>query len=65
MPYKLEYTGEARVFCTFGTRVQKMYKKVKKYFVDGELCHAIVYGNPLTIRGRRVSISDNDHGTLH
>jgi len=62
VPYKLEYTGDARVLCTFGTQVRKMYKKVRKHFVDGELCHAIVLGNPLIIRERRVSISDSDHG---
>lgn len=59
-PYKLEYTGDARVFCVFGTQVRKMYKKVKKYFVDGALCHAIVWGKPIIIR--RVSKIDNDHG---
>lgn len=43
----------ARVHCTFGGNVEKMYKKVKKYF-EGDLCHAIVFGTPVIIHENKI-----------
>lgn len=57
-PVIIEYTGEARIFCTFGQNVQKMYKRIKEYFSGGDLCHAIVYGTPLVIRNQSISMEN-------
>lgn len=50
-----------RVFCTFTGDMEMMYRNIKKHFT-GQLCHAIVYGEPIVIKDQQIVKSQERNG---